>query len=187
MQQTETRGGTAARPEPAVVAAIAAFVVYILIVGLEGTGRHFLELGVLRVVLFVALWSFARSSGARDRRLGKAALAVNGAMALGYVGGAIGAIATDGWSYDVFGPTAPAEPPWYAYIIGLTGILFALSTVLVGIAGRAAGRLAAVVVVAGASFPLAIVLGDTTGHVAWLVPWLVVAGALAGRHASRAT
>ena len=85
------------------------------------------------------------------------------------------------WSYDVFAETAATEPPWYAYVLGLTGILFALSTVLVGIAGRAAGWLAAAVVVAGASFPLAFALGDTAGHVAWLVPWLVVAVALAAR------
>jgi hypothetical protein len=174
MYAKDERTEAGVRPEQVAAAVIGAFIVYILIVGLEGTGRHFLELGAMRVVLFGALLSFARWSGALGHRLGKFAIGMNGLAAVAFVGGAIGAIVTDGWSYDVFGPGTPAEPPWYAFVLGLSGLLFAVSTILVGIAGRSAGRLAAAALVAGVSFPLVFALGDTAGHVAWLVPWLVL-------------
>lgn len=163
------------RPEHGTAALTGAFIVYILIVGLEGTGRHFLELGLIRLVLFASLLVFARWSGALERRLGKVALALNGASALAYVGGAVGAVATDGWSYDVFGATASTEPPWYAFVLGLSGLVFAVSTLLVGISGRSAGRLAAAPIIAGLSFPLVFGLDDTLGHAAWLSPWLALA------------
>ncbi len=174
MYAKDERSESSLRPERMAAAVIGAYIVYILIVGLEATGRHFLELGVMRVVLFGALLSFARWSGAVGRTLGKFAIGMNGLAAVGFVCGAIGAIVTDGWSYDVFGPGTPADPPWYAYVIGLSGVLFAVSTIVVGIAGRSAGRLAAAAIVAGVSFPLVFALGDTAGHVAWLVPWLVL-------------
>lgn len=171
--QDETR----VRTGQLVAAVIGAYIVYVLIVRLEGNGRHFVELGVLRLVLFAALLSFARWSGATARRLGKFGTGLAGVCAVTFVAGAIGAVVTDGWSYDVFDPALDEEEaPWYAYVIGLSGILFALGTVLTGIAGRAAGRLAAVAVVAGATFPLVFAMGDDTlGHVVWFVPWLVLA------------
>lgn len=66
------------------------------------------------------------------------------------------------------GAGAPADPPWYDFVIGLSGLLFAVSTILVGIAGRRAGHLASAAIVAGVSFPLVFALGDTCGHIAWL-------------------
>ena len=186
MHAKDERSEAGLRPEQLAAAVIGAFIVYILIVGLEGTGRHFLELGVMRVVLFGALLSFARWSGALGRRLGMFAIGMNGLAAVGFVCGAIGAIVTDGWSYDVFGPGTPADPPWYAFVIGLSGLLFAVSTILVGIAGRSAGRLAAAALVAGVSFPLVFALGDTAGHVAWFVPWFVLSMGLIRARSQRA-
>lgn len=163
--------------QPARVAAavIGAYIVYILIVGLEGTGLHFLELGALRVVLFGALLVFARRSGALMRRLGRFAIGLNGLAAIAYVGGGIGSIVADGWSYDIFAAGASVEVPWYAFVLGLSGLLFAVSTILVGVGGRSAGRLSTAVLVAGLSFPLVFILDDTVGHVAWLATWLVLA------------
>lgn len=186
MYAKDERSESELGPERMAAAVIGAFIVYILIVGLEATGRHFLELGVMRVVLFGALLSFGRWSGALGRRLGKFAIGMNGLAAVGFVCGAIGAIVTDGWSYDVFGPGTPADPPWYAYVIGLSGILFAVSTIVVGIAGRSVGRLAAAAIVAGVSFPLVFALGDTAGHVVWLVPWFLLSVGLIWARSQRA-
>ena len=159
-------------------AAIAAFVVYVFVGGLEGTGRHFLELGALRVVLFGALFAFALGSGAHARRSGRAGLVIAGVAAVGFVAGAVGAVATDGWSYDIFG-SSEVEAPWYAYVIGASGILFAVGTLLVGIAGRAGSRVAVFVIAAGAMFPLVFILeaplGAAGAHAVWLVPWMAVA------------
>jgi hypothetical protein len=161
-------------------AAIAVFVVYALVGGLEANGRHFVELGALRIVLFGALLTFAQGSGAAGRRLGRAGLVVAGLTALTYLAGSIGAVATDGWSYEVFDPSLEGvDPPWYAYVLGAAGILFALGTLLVGIAGRTGNRLAVAVIAAGAAFPLVFVLRDVLGeagaHAVWLAPWMVVA------------
>ncbi len=163
-------------------AVIAAWIVYVLVGGLEGTGQHFLVLGALRVVLFGALLAFAVAAGAHAGRLGRAGLAIAAVGAAAYLFGGVGSVATDGWSFDVFAGDAELEPPWYAYVLGLSGILFALGTILVGIAGRSGGRLAVAVILAGALFPAVFALESSLGfagaHIVWLVPWMVVAAGL---------
>jgi len=178
MHAPNDHGLPASRAAQIAAAAIGSFMIYILIVGLEGTGRHFIELGTLRVVLLVPLFVFAGWSGARTRRLGRVGLGLATVGAAMFVAGAIGSVATDGWSFDVFADEM-SDPPWYAFVIGASGILFALGTLLVGLSGRRSGRLATAVILAGALFPLAFILGPTAGHLAWLVPWLVVAVGLA--------
>ncbi len=168
-------------------AVIAAWIVYALIGGLDTIGRHFVVLGALRVVLFGALLAFALAVGAHTRRLGRVGLVVAGVGAAGYLLGAVGSVATDGWTYDVFADAA-ASPPWYAIVLGLSGILFALGTVLVGIAGRSGGRLAVAVILAGALFPAVLALSSVShaaGHIIWLVPWMVLAAGLIAAPAER--
>jgi hypothetical protein len=164
------------------VVAIAAFVVYALVGGLEGTGRHFVELGALRIVLFGALFAFAMDGAAHTRKLGRTGLVIAGVAAASFLAGGIGAVATDGWSYDVFDPSVTGDPPWYAYVLGASGILFALGTLLVGIAGRGS-RLALPAILAGAIFPVVFalqpVLGDAGAHAVWLVPWMALSVGLA--------
>ncbi len=153
--------------------AAGAFVIYALIVGLEGTGRHFLEIAIVRIALLGGLIGFSRWSGAHARRLGRIGTGVAAVATVAFFAGAVGALATDGWSYDVLAE-GDVDPPWYAYIIGLSGIVFALGTVLLGIAGRSAGSLAKLVIVAGATFPLVFALGPTAGHAAWLTIWTML-------------
>lgn len=169
-------------------AALAAWLLYVLVGGMDGIGRHFVVLGALRVVLFGALLAFALAAGAHERRLGQVGLVLAGLGALVNLVGGIGSVTTDGWSFDVFGAEGPADPPWYAYVIGLSGFLFALGTVLVGLAGRAAGRIAAAVVLAGVLFPAVFVLQDVShavGHIVWLAPWGVLAAWLAAAEPRR--
>ena len=158
--------------------AIAAFSIYALIGGLEGTGRHFVELGALRIVLFGALFAFARDAGADERRLGRVGLVIAGVSAVAYLAGGVGAVVTDGWSYDIFASGSDIDPPWYAYVLGLSGVLFALGTIFVGIAGRSGSTLAPAVILGGAMFPVVFALqdalGDAGAHVVWLVPWMVL-------------
>ncbi|HEV2755126.1 MAG TPA: hypothetical protein VG318_05040 [Actinomycetota bacterium] len=160
-------------------AAIAVFVVYALVGGLKGTGRHFVELGALRIVLFGALLAFAQGSGAGARRLGRTGLVMAGITAVTFLAGAFGAVATDGWSYDIFDPSLEGdEAPWYAYVIGASGILFALGTLLVGIAAWGRSRLAVAAILAGAMFPLVFILetplGAAGAHSVWLAPWMLL-------------
>jgi hypothetical protein len=178
MRAEVDRTGSSVQTGKVAGAVIGSFMVYALIVGLEGTGRHFVEIGGLRMVLFAALLAFARASGALARRSGRFGVGLAGVAAVAFLGGGIGAVLTDGWSFDVFAADA-GDPPWYAYVIGASGILFALATVLVGAAGRSAGRLSTAVILGGATFPLAFALGPTAGHVAWLVPWMILAVGLA--------
>ena len=185
MEAIEGRATTRIGAGHVAAAAIAVFVVYVLVGGLEGTGRHFVELGALRIVLFGALLAFAQGSRASGRRLGRAGLVVAGLGAVTFLAGAAGAVATDGWSYDVFDPSLDGvDPPWYAYVLGAGGILFALGTLLVGIAGRTGNRLAFAVIAAGAAFPLVFVLESPLGaagaHAIWLAPWMVLALGLVG-------
>lgn len=182
--QDQTKTGVPA--ERLATVAIGGYVAYILIVGLVGNGRHFLELGVMRLVLFGALLAFARWSRALEGRLGRFGTRLAGIASVAYVTGASGAVITDGWSRNIFAAGEKGEPPWYAYVLGLSGILFALGTVLVGFAGRSFGWLAIAVLVAGASFPLVFALGDTAGHVAWFVPWLVFSVGLIRARSQRA-
>lgn len=185
MEAIEGRANTRIGVGHVAAAAIAVFVVYALVGGLEATGRHLVELGALRVVLFGALLAFAQGSGAGGRRLGRAGLVVAAVTAVTYLAGAIGAVATDGWSYDPFNPSLErVDPPWYAYVIGASAFLFALGTLLVGIAGRTGNRLAVAVILAGAFFPLVFVLESVLGaagaHAVWLAPWMVLSVGLAG-------
>ena len=184
MYTNDERTATGARVEQLAAMAIGAYIVYIVIVGLVGNGRHFLELGVMRVVLFSALLVFARWSGAMTSRLGRFSTRLAGAAAGLFVAGAIGAVITDGWSRNIFAPGETGAPPWYAYVIGLSGMLFSLGAIGTGIAGRSAGPLAVVAILGGATFPLAII-SDTAGHVVWLALWLVLCvGLIRARSAS---
>ena len=170
-------------------AVIAAWIVYVLVGGLEATGQHFVVLGALRVVLFGALLAFAVAVGAQAGRLGPAGLVLAAVGAAAYLFGGVGAVATDGWSLDIFAGEAELNPPWYAFVLGLSGILFAVGTLLVGIAGRSGGRLAIAVILAGAMFPLVFALQSPLGyagaHIVWLVPWMVLAAGLIARPADR--
>ena len=82
------------------------------------------------------------------------------------------------------------DPPWYAYVLGLSGAAFAIGTILVGIAGRSAGRLAAAVILGGAMFPVVFALeaplGHAGAHLVWLIPWMVLAAGLIAMPADRA-
>lgn len=68
-----------------------------------------------------------------------------------------------------------------------SALLFALGTVLVGIAGRSAGRLGVATILAGACYPLVFVLqmpfgevtGAVIGHLVWVSAWLALAVGLA--------
>jgi len=170
-------------------AVIAAWIVYVLVGGLEGTGQHFVVLGALRVVLFGALLAFAVAVGAQAGRLGRAGLALAAVGAAAYLFGGVGAVATDGWSLDVFAGEAELNPPWYVYVLGLSGVLFAVGTLLVGIAGRSTGRLAVAVMLAGAMFPAVFALQEPLGfagaHIVWLVPWMVLAAGMIAAPADR--
>ena len=167
----------------AITAVIVAWIVLVVIGGLEPIGRHFVLLGVLRVALFVALLAFAAAFVVRDSRLGRLGIA---AAALGagvnLVGG-VGSVVTDGWSYNPFGPgTEDLGPPWYAYVIGLSALVFAVGSILVGIAGRSGGWLAVAAVLGGILYPATIVMqghyghdpGDLLGHLIWIAPWLAL-------------
>lgn len=176
METTQERTTTGVRAEGVSAVLIGAYIVYALVVGIETTGRHLLELGMMRFVLLAALLAFARQSGALSSRLGRIARSVTGAAAVTFVAGAVGAVVNDGWTRNIFGP-GDAAPPWYAYVIGLSGIVFAIGTAGVGIAGRSAGRVAALVIVAGITFPLALA-GQGAGHIGWLAVWLVLCIAL---------
>ena len=108
-------------------------------------------------------------------------------MAVTNLVGGVGAAVTDGLGYNPFLDTSSPVTPWYAYVIGASGILFAVGTVLVGLAGRSAGWLGAATILAGACYPLAyflqMPLGETTGavvgHLLWIAPWLALAVGLA--------
>jgi hypothetical protein len=105
---------------------------------------------------------------------------------LNLVGG-VGAAVTDGLGHNPFLNTSSSVTPWYAYVIGASGLLFAVGTGLVGLAGRSAGWLGAATILAGACYPLVYVLqmpfgeatGAVIGHLIWIAPWLALAVGLA--------
>ena len=154
-------------------AVIAAWVVFALLDELEPNGRHLLVLGALRIVMLGALLAFAAKVGADTTRLGRFGL---GAAALGavvnFVGG-VGAVVTDGWSFNPFAPGGPAEPPWYAFLVMAGAMVFTLGTILVGVAGRRAGWLAVAVILGGALYA-AVPLGAYF-HLVWVAPWFALA------------
>lgn len=183
MNSIEHRSGPLVNAGCVAAAAIAVFAIYAIVGGLNATGQNFVVLGALRAVLFGALLAFAFTAGAQATRPGRIGIAVAAVAAAFYLAGGIGAVVTDGWSFDVFAPENDAiDPPWYAYLLGLSGVLFALGTILVGIAGRPSGRLAAAAILGGAMFPLVFALEPSLGHagahLVWLVPWMVLAAGL---------
>ena len=180
--------------------AIVTWVVFALLADLEPNGLHLLVLGGLRIVLLATLLAFAVWSGATSSRLGRVGLGLAAVTAIGSLVGGAGAVVTDGWSYNPFTDPllAGAGPPWYAYVVGASTMLFAVGTIVVGLAGRAAGWPAVAAVAAGvgyvAAFALQASLGETTGavvgHLIWVAAWLALALGLitsGGRRARRRT
>jgi len=166
-----------------VTAVIAIWVVVVAVGGLEPVGQHFLMLGVLRLALFAALVGLALAVAAHRSRLGGLGLLAAAIGAGANLIGGVGSVVTDGWSYDPFGAGADAAPPWYAYVIGLSAFIFAVGSILTGIAARSAGWLAVAAVLGGVLFPMTFVMqglyghdpGDLLGHLIWIVPWLALA------------
>jgi len=159
-------------------AVIAAWVVFVLLDEPEPNGRHLLVLGALRVVMLGALLAFAAVVGADRTRVGRAALAVAALGAIVNLLGGVGAVLTDGWSFNPFAPGGPTEPPWYAYLVLIGAMAFTLGTILLGIVGRRGGWLAAAVVLGGVSYAAAVPLG-AYGHLVWVAPWFALALGLA--------
>ena len=171
----------------AVTAVIAGWIGFVVIGGLESIGRHFLILGVLRVVLLVALLGFAAAFVARGSRLGRVGLGLAAVGAVVNLAGGIGSVVVDGWTFNPFGPGMEDQPlAWYPYVIGLSAFIFAIGGILTGIAGRSAGWLAAAVVLGGVLYPMAFVMqgvlghdpGDLVGHLIWIAPWLALAAGM---------
>ncbi len=164
-------------------AVIAAWIVFAQFDELVPNGRHLLVLGALRIVMFGALLAFAAKVGADATRFGRISLGVAALGAIVNFIGGVGAVLTDGWSYDPFGPEGAATPPWYAYLVLVGAMVFTLGTILVGIAGRRGGWLAIAVVLAGvsyAAFPL-----GAYGYVVWVAPWFALALGLAASSSER--
>ncbi len=175
--------GLTSRIGLAVAAVIAAWVVFVLIGGLESIGRHFLVLGVLRVVLLGALLGFAAAFVARSSRLGRVGLGLAAVGAVANLAGGIGSVVVDGWTFNPFAPGMEDQPvAWYPYVIGLSAFLFAIGGILTGIAARSAGWLAVAAVLGGVLYPMAFVMqgllghdpGDLVGHLIWIAPWLAL-------------
>ena len=127
-----------------------------------------------------ALLAFAAKVGADASRFGRIALAIAALGAAVNLLGGFGAVVTDGWSFNPFGPEGPAEAPWYAFLVLTGAMVFTLGTILVGIAGRRGGWLAVAVILGGVLYAAAIPLG-AYGHVVWVAPWFALALGLAGR------
>jgi len=166
-----------------VAVVIAGWIILVVVGGLEPVGRHFVILGVLRIALFAALVALAIKTGQHQRRFGVFGLGVAAVGVLANLAGGVGSVVTDGWNYNPFGPGAAASPPWYALVIGLSAFLFALGSILTGVAARSAGWLALAAVLGGLLYPMTIVMqelhghdpGDLWGHLIWIAPWLVLA------------
>ena len=169
---------------------IIGWVAFALLADLEPNGLHLLVLGGLRVVLFATLLAFASWSNATSSRLGRFGLGLAAVTAVGGLVGGVGAVVTDGWGYNPFLDTLPLSTPWYAYVIGASVLLFAVGTIVVGLAGRAAGWPALAAVAAGAGYfatvalqaPLGATTGAVVGHLIWIAAWLALAlGLMASR------
>lgn len=174
---------TTSRIATAASAVIAAWVVFVVVGGLEPIGRHFLILGGLRVVLLAVLIGFA-AVGARGSRLGRVGLGLAAVGAVANLAGGIGSVVVDGWTFNPFAPGMEDQPvAWYPYVIGLSAFLFAVGGILTGIAGRSGGWLAVAAVLGGVLYPMAFVMqgllghdpGDLVGHLIWIAPWLTLA------------
>lgn len=163
-------------------AAIAAWVIFALVDTLEPNGRHLLVLGALRIVLFALLLSFVAVAKVQSSRAARVCLAVAGLGAAVNLLGGLGAVVTDGWSYNPFTDGTEAAAPWYAFLVLVGAMLFALGTVVTGIVGRSAGWLAVAVVLGGVLYAAAIPLG-AAGHLVWVAPWFAISLGLATRGA----
>ena len=186
---SEDRGNRLPRAIGRVVsAAIAGWIVLVVVGEFESVGRHFVILGILRIALFAALVGLALVASTHRSRLGLVSLGVAAVGAAANIAGGVGSVVTDGWNYNPFGAGADVAPPWYAYVIGLSAFIFALGSILSGIAARSAGWLAVAAVLGGMLYPMAIVMqelyghdpGDLLGHLIWIAPWLVLALGLSG-------
>ena len=166
-----------------VAAVIAGWIILVVVGGLESVGRHFVILGILRIVLLAALVVLVLKAGRNPNRFGVLGLGVAAVGAFVNLVGGVGSVVTDGWNYNPFAPGATASPPWYAFVIGISAVIFALGSILTGIAARSAGWLAVAAVLGGVLYPMAIVMqelyghdpGDLLGHLIWIAPWLVLA------------
>lgn len=172
----------------AVLAVSSVWVVFVVVGPFEPIGRHFLILGVLRVALLVALLGFATAFAVRESRLGRIGLGVAVLGAGANLIGGVGSVVVDGWTHDPFGPGMEDLPgSWYPYVIGLSAFVFALGSILTGIAGRSGGWLAVAAVLGGVLYPMAFVMqglfghqpGDLLGHLIWIAPWLALTLGLA--------
>jgi hypothetical protein len=171
-----------------VTGVVLAWLVFVLVGGLEAMGRHFVVLGVLRLAMLAALLALVLSAGAQTSRLGRLGLGVAALGAVLNLMGGVGAVVTDGWTYNPFDPAVEAAPPWYAYVIGGSAMVFALGSILAGLAARSAGWPAIAAVLGGLLYPMAFVLqgvygaatGAVIGHLVWVAPWLALSLALAG-------
>jgi len=163
------------------LAAGVAFLSYILLAGLDTTGRHILVISLVRLSFLAGLIAVA-ATVRLSRGLSRVGLGLAAVSAVLNLVGAIGWVVTDGWSYNAFDADGPDSPPWYAYVIGSTAILFAFGTILAGIAAiraRVKPALAVAVLLAGLFFPAALLgdavgLGAAIGHAFWTLPWLAV-------------
>ena len=166
-----------------VAALIAGWIILVVVGGLEPVGRHFAILGVLRIALFAALIALTIAIGHPWSRFSVFGLGVAAVGVAANLAGGVGSVITDGWNYNPFAPGAAASPPWYAYVIGLSAFIFALGSILTGIAARSAGWLAGTAVLGGLLYPMTVVMqevyghdpGDLLGHLIWIAPWLVLA------------
>lgn len=162
---------------------IAGWIILVVVGGLEPVGRHFVILGVLRIALFAALVALAIKTGQHRHRFGVFGLGIAAVGAVANLVGGVGSVVTDGWNHNPFEPGAAATPPWYAFVIGLSAFLFALGSILTGVAARSAGWLALAAALGGLLYPMAVVMqeiyghdpGDLLGHLIWIAPWLVLA------------
>ena len=139
----------------------------------EPEGRAFILLGFARIVVFFALWAVASLAAGEQSKLMTTGLYLAFVGALANALGAIGAVVTDGLEYNPFETAANVEPPWYAYVIGLSAFVFALGALLVGIAAWRAGvkRAGLAAILGGAIYPVAFI---AVGHAIWALPWLAL-------------
>jgi hypothetical protein len=166
-----------------VATVITGWIILVVAGGLEPVGSHFVILGVLRIVLFAALVALAVKAGQRRSRFGVFGLGVAAVGAVANLAGGVGSVVTDGWDYNPFAPGAAESPPWYAFVIGISAFIFALGSILTGVAARSAGWPAVAAVLGGLLYPMAVVMqelyghdpGDLVGHLIWIAPWLVLA------------
>jgi hypothetical protein len=179
MNLTEESRSTTTSVGYVLAAVIAAWVVFALLDELEPNGRHLLVLGALRIVMLGALLAFAAKVGADATRFGRFALGTAAVAAVVNLAGGVGAVFTDGWSFNPFAPGGPASPPWYAFLVLAGAMVFALATILVGVAGRRGGWLAVAVILGGVLYAAAGPLG-AYGHLVWVAPWFALALGLAG-------